>query len=224
MSDRELLKRLGAGETIDQVAGGEGWDRATFDDWWTGLVTSRLPDSESTLEVGVEAEVRIVRDDRGIPHVLADNDVDLFVGFGLAMAQDRLFQLDYLRRKGLGRLAEILGSDGLEIDLIARTVGLNRIAAAHWEDLPEETRRLTEAFASGINAHIDSLPEEGWPVEFDLLDYRPEPFRGVDLLAIESEFRWYLTGRFPVIVLPDLAQLHAAWQPLLAPPLEFAEH
>ena len=215
MSDRELLKRLGAGETIDQVAGGEGWDRAAFDDWWNGLVASRLPDSESNLAVGVESEVRIVRDDRGIPHVLADNDVDLFVGFGLAMAQDRLFQLDYLRRKGLGRLAEILGGDGLEIDLIARTVGLNRIAAAHWEELPEETRGLTEAFASGINAHIDSLPEEGWPVEFDLLDYRPEPFSGVDLLAIETEFRWYLTGRFPVIVMPELARRRLGDGPLL---------
>ena len=120
MSDRELLKRLGAGESIDQVAAGEGWDRAAFDAWWSGQLDSRLPDSESTLPVEVEAGVRIVRDDRGIPHVLAENDGDLFLGFGLAMAQDRLFQLDYLRRKGLGRLAEILGPDAFETDLVAR--------------------------------------------------------------------------------------------------------
>ena len=95
----------------------------------------------------------------------------------MARAQDRLFQLDYLRRKGLGRLAEILGSDGLETDLVARTVGLNRIAAAHWDELPDEPRRLTTAFAAGINAHIDVLAYDAWPVEFDLLDYRPEPER-----------------------------------------------
>ena len=147
MSDRELLKRLGSGEAIDELASGCGWDRAAFDEWWSKVAVSRLPDFESTLDVQVEAGVRIVRDDRGIPHVLAENDTDLFLGFGLAMAQDRLFQLDYLRRKGLGRLAEILGSDGLETDLIARTVGLNRIAAAHWAVLPEEARRLTESFA-----------------------------------------------------------------------------
>ena len=215
MSDRELLQRLGSGETIDELASGCGWDRAEFDRWWSEVVASRLPDYEATLGVEVEAGVRIARDDRGIPHVLADTDTDLFLGFGLAVAQDRLFQLDYLRRKGQGRLAEILGPDGLEIDLIARTVGLNRIAAAHWDELPEETRRLTESFAAGINAVVDSLAEDAWPVEFDLLDYRPEPFSGVDLLAIETEFRWYLTGRFPIIVLPELARRRLGDGPLL---------
>ena len=50
-------------------------------------------------------------------------------------------------------------------------------------------RRLPTAFAAGINAHIDGVADDAWPVEFDLLDYRPEPFSGVDLLAIETEFR-----------------------------------
>ena len=215
MSDRELLKRLGAGETIDQVSADQGWDREAFDQWWSQLTASRLPDIEQTVQAGVGSAARIVRDDRGIPHILAGNDEDLFLGFGMAMAQDRLFQLDYLRRKGLGRLAEILGSDGLETDLVARTVGLNRIAAAHWDELPDEPRRLTTAFAAGINAHIDGLADDAWPVEFDLLDYRPEPFSGVDLLAIETEFRWYLTGRFPVIVLPELARRRLGDGPLL---------
>ncbi len=215
MSDHALLKRLGAGETIDQVSADQGWDRAAFDQWWGRLVAARLPDTESTAVVGVGSAARIVRDERGIPHVLADDDEDLFLGFGLAMAQDRLFQLDYLRRKGLGRLSEILGSDGLEVDLVARTVGLNRIAAAHWSELPDEPRRLATAFAAGINAHIDSLSDDAWPVEFDLLDYRPEPFSGVDLLAIETEFRWYLTGRFPIIVLPELARRRLGDGPLL---------
>lgn len=206
MSDRELLKRLGSGETIERVSSSAGWDRAQFDEWWREVLGGRLSDFESSRSVDVAAGVRIVRDDRGIPHVLADNDSDLFFGFGLAMAQDRLFQLDYLRRKGLGRLAEILGPDGLENDLLARTVGLNRIARLQWDEMPEESRRLTESFARGINAQIESMTDATWPVEFDLLDYRPEPFDGVDLLAIETEFRWYLTGRFPVIVIPELAR------------------
>ena len=68
------------------------------------------------------------RDALGIPHIYAGSDADLFFGFGFAMAQDRLFQLDYLRRKAQGRLAEVLGSTALESDVLARTVGLNRIA------------------------------------------------------------------------------------------------
>ena len=74
MSDRELLKRLGTGETIDQVSADQGWDRAAFDQWWGRLVAARLPDTESTADVGVGSAARIVRDERGIPHVLADND------------------------------------------------------------------------------------------------------------------------------------------------------
>ena len=206
MNERDVLKRLGSGEPIDKVAADAGWSEGDFEAWWQEQLSSRVSKVDGAVSTGVSSEVRIVRDGRGIPHVLADNDEDLFFGFGMAMAQDRLFQLDYLRRKGLGRLAEILGPDGLEMDRVARTVGLNRIAEVQLAEMPEETRVLTEAFARGINAVIGGIGESEWPVEFDLLDYRPEPFTGRDLVAIETEFRWYLTGRFPIIVMPELAR------------------
>src|SRR5439155_25556074 len=97
------------------------------------------------------------------------------------MAQDRLFQLDYLRRKGLGRLAEILGADGLPLDLIARTVGLNRLAATELSRLPPETQQVLEAFSAGVNAWIEQCGDK-LPIEFDLLDYRPEPWTPVGSL------------------------------------------
>src|SRR5260370_38750213 len=102
---------------------------------------------------GVHRSVRIDRNEWGIPSIFADNDEDLFFGFGYAIAQDRLFQLDYLRRRGSGRLAEILGPEGteldlltrivgfrsvLELDVLARTIGIRRIAEAEWTTLPEE--------------------------------------------------------------------------------------
>ena len=141
----------------------------------------------------------------GIPHIHADTDSDLFFGFGYAMASDRLFQMDYLRRKGRGRLAEVLGPDALGLDRLARTVGLGRIAEAEWKTLDDETKALLQAFAAGVNALIEATRETP-PIEFDLLDYRPQPWSPVDCLVIESEFRWYLTGRFPVIVMPELAR------------------
>ncbi|MBQ12626.1 MAG: hypothetical protein CMJ45_13885 [Planctomyces sp.] len=214
MDDRDLLKRLGNGETIESLCEDRGWDRAAFDHWWKGLAAARVPATDITRHVDVTAPVRIVRDERGIPHVLADNDADLFLGFGMAMAQDRLFQLDYLRRKGLGRLAEILGPEAIDGDLVARTMGLNRIAAAHWKQLPAEPRALLESFTAGVNAHLEELDDDGWPVEFDLLDYRPESFTPVDWMAIETEFRWYLTGRFPIIVMPELARRRLGEGPL----------
>jgi penicillin amidase len=121
------------------------------------------------------------------------------------MAQDRLFQLDYLRRKATGRLSEVLGPDELESDLVVRTVGIHRIAAAEEKCLPSETSELLNSFSEGINAFMQQTKDQ-LPIEFGLLDYRPEPWSPLDSLAIEREFGWYLTGRFPVIVIPELAK------------------
>ena len=199
------LKRLGAGETIDAVCADAGMGRAEFDEWWRGQLESRLPDMETARTFDGAGGVEILRDETGTPHVYADTAGALFFGYGFAMGQDRLWQLDYLRRKAVGRLSEVLGPDGLETDIIARTVGIARTAAEEIDRIPGETRELLEAFSDGINAAM----EEGrahLPIEFDLLDYEPEPWSPVDSIAVWAEFRWYLTGRLPVIALPEMAR------------------
>jgi penicillin amidase len=216
----ELLHRLGAGEPIASVRAAEGFSVEQFNTWWQAETRSRVPRLEGRLSADVHQAVQIDRDAYGIPHMHAEYDEDLFFAFGYAMAQDRLFQLDYLRRRGSGRLSEILGADGkelnllarvvgfrsvLELDLLARTVGIRQIAEAEWTSLPAETRTLLDAFSRGINLLIEHTKDNP-PIEFDLLDYRPEPWSGVDCLTIEVEFRWYLTGRFPVIVIPELVK------------------
>lgn len=205
LTSKAMLSRLGAGEKIASVCEAAHCSRAEFDAWWRKEIESRVPSATGTRRHGVRQSAQIDRDEWGIPHIFADNDQDLFFGFGYAMAQDRLWQLDYLRRKGAGRLAEILGPEALEYDVLVRTVGLRRIAEVEWCRLPQETRTLLTSFAAGINALIDDSRERP-PIEFDLLDYRPEPWSPLDCLVIESEFRWYLTGRFPVIVMPELAR------------------
>jgi acyl-homoserine lactone acylase PvdQ len=104
-----ILRNLGEGVPIATVAEAAGMARGEFDAWWRGQLESRVPETGGTRQAAVRAAVRIDRDRWGIPHISAQNDPDLFFGFGFAQAQDRLFQLDYLRRKGSGRLAEILG-------------------------------------------------------------------------------------------------------------------
>jgi penicillin amidase len=209
---REWLKRLGAGESIEAVCESLGLTRAEFERLWRETAAARVPKMEGRCLAAVGSPVEIERDRWGIPHIYAETDADLFFGLGYTMAQDRLFQLDYLRRKGLGRLAEILGPDGLQSDLVARTVGLHRIAAAEWERLSSEVRGVLEAFSAGVNAFLNTT--DVWPIEFDLLDYRPERWSPIDSLAIENEFRWYLTGRFPVIVIPELAKRSLGEGPL----------
>src|SRR5262245_51950799 len=170
---RRVLQRLGAGERIVDICREAGLSRDGLDQWWHETTRARVAAVEGRRTANVRAAVTIRRDGWGIPHIFADNDRDLFFGFGYAVAQDRLFQLDYLRRKGLGRLSEILGPSGIELDTIARTVGLNRIAAAEWKRLATDVRQVLEDYAAGINAF---LADSGdcLPIEFDLLDYRPE--------------------------------------------------
>ena len=84
----------------------------------------------------LQHRVEIVRDEWGIPHIKAQRDVDLFFGFGYATAQDRLFQLDYLRLKARGQLSEVLGREALDSDRLYRTLDLHGIAKREAEGLP----------------------------------------------------------------------------------------
>src|SRR5262245_9896319 len=113
-----ILRRLGAGEAIDKICQDARWSRAEFDDAWRSEAARRAPRYGGQIVTGVEGEVAIERDRYGIPHIFAESARDLWFGFGLAIAQDRLFQMDYLRRKGLGRLSEVLGPDGIALDLV----------------------------------------------------------------------------------------------------------
>src|SRR5687768_12317299 len=97
LTTQEMLRRLGNGDSIANVCEAAGMDRAAFDAWWKAECQRRLPPTQGTRKLaGLARSVRIERDARGIPHVHADNDRDLFFGFGYAVAQDRLFQLDHL--------------------------------------------------------------------------------------------------------------------------------
>ena len=113
----DYLKQLGNGESIEAICKQSNWQREDFDSWWQQQLESRLPCYDGSLQTKLSADVHIDRDRWGIPHVYASQNNDLFSGFGLAMAQDRLFQLDYLRRKARGELAEILGPEDIESDL-----------------------------------------------------------------------------------------------------------
>ena len=175
LSAADMLRRLGAGASIDSVCTEAAITRAQFAAWWRDELASRLPATTGEMRAAVPERVEILRDRWGIPHVFAPTDAALFFGFGVAMAQDRLWQMDYLRRRAHGRLAEILGADAVSVDTVSRTVGITRIARRHLGDLPTETASLLEQFSAGVNACIEARRER-LPIEFALLDYAPEPW------------------------------------------------
>jgi penicillin G amidase len=125
--------------------------------------------------------VTILRDDRGVPHVLAGNEHDLFFAQGYAEGADRLFQMDLLRRFVLGELAEVFGHGALEHDKLEREVPVRAIASAQWQRLDLPSREILGAFSEGVNAAMEREP---LPVEFRLLAYRPRPWTPQDSLAV----------------------------------------
>jgi penicillin amidase len=114
---------------------------------------------------GLAERVEVRRDERGIPHISAANEPDLWFGLGFVHAQDRLAQLLWLRQLARGRSAEWLGDDALPFDRFSRTLGFGAIADAHLGGLPESTRSVLEAYARGVTARIERVQrgEAGLP-------------------------------------------------------------
>lgn len=166
----------------------------------------RLPPVQARLRAAVRGPVEILRDRAGVPHIYAGATPDLYFGLGLAMAQDRLWQMDCLRRRALGRQAEVLGADYVRSDLIHRTVGIDQIAAAEVERTDEATRQIIEAFVAGINRHLEAC-RSALPIEFVILDYVPAPFTGRDVIAILRGMWWSLNGRLENLVVAEAARL-----------------
>jgi penicillin amidase len=147
------------------------------------FVTRPWPQTNGELSVaGLRAKVTITRDQFGIPNIYAENDHDLFFAQGYVHAQDRLFQLEFNRRVGSGRLSEIAGPAALGTDKYSRVMGLRRIAEKSWPMLDADSQAVLEAYAQGINAYIDSH-RNNLPVEFTLLNFTPEPWTPLDSLS-----------------------------------------
>jgi penicillin G amidase len=132
---------------------------------------------------GLAAEVTIRRDALGIPHIQAGSTLDAVRAQGYATAQDRLWQMDLLRRRAQGELAEAFGEGALRADRDARTLGLGRVARAALVSLPPDARALLEAYADGVSAYIAAHRDE-LPLEFRLLRYAPRPWQAADTVAV----------------------------------------
>ncbi len=157
------------------------------------LVASTFPKERGRVRVaGLAAAVTIETDARGVPTIRAASASDALFGLGYVHARDRLWQIEYQRRIGAGRLAEILGPRLVETDRFLRTVGFRRAALSAWESLSAETRASVEAYVRGLNAFLAS--SRARPVEFRILRFRPEPFDAVDGIVWAKLMAWDLAG------------------------------
>jgi penicillin amidase len=142
-----------------------------------------LPDVSTTMQLpGLQQPVEVCRDRWGIPHVRAANEHDVFLAQGFVTAQDRLWHMDYDRRRALGRWAEWAGTAGLPEDRLMRTFRLERAAKADYAVTSAPARAMLEAYTAGINAFIDTT--QTLPVEYTILDTLPEPWEPWHCLAV----------------------------------------
>jgi penicillin amidase len=116
----------------------------------------------------LQSAVTVIRDKWGVPHIYADNPHDLFFAEGYVHAQDRLWQMEFWRRIGAGRLSEVLGKSTLSNDLFIRTIGWRRASEADYQLLGPSERDVLQSFADGVNAFINTL-RDNLPIEFTIL-------------------------------------------------------
>jgi len=183
-------------QAVKRFAAGR-WSRASFSTHDeadpAALERVELPQMEHAAE--------ILRDEHGVPHIYAESEHDLFFLHGFCQAEDRLWQMEGLRRVAAGRVSEMMGPAALTVDTFARTLGWSRRAAEEWQLLlasadPNAVKAVAmlTAYCDGVNAFIQQATAQGGkgnmlnggplPMFFMLLGIDPEPWRPEDTLGI----------------------------------------
>jgi len=191
---RSLVKASVVLVAIAALGGGAAWQ----------YLRRSLPQVDGAVVVaGIHAPIDIVRDADAIPHIFASSKADALFGLGYVHAQDRLWQMEFQRRIGFGRLSEIFGAATIPQDTFLRTVGFGRAARAAWDAAPGWARDQVNAYVAGVNAFIASHHGARLPPEFSLLRFEPEPWSGPDVEVWVKMMAWDLSANYSFELLRD---------------------
>ena len=166
---------------------------------------SAEPKRSGTLTLkGMEEPARVYYDTWGVPHIDARNDRDAYLTLGYLHAQDRLFQMDLLRRIGAGRLSELFGQESLGTDRFFRSLGISRFAREYAERMEQNADaphvQLIKAYQDGINQYID---QGHVPVEYRLLLANPDYFSMADIAHVMGYMAYSFAEAFKTDALVD---------------------
>ena len=183
--------------------------------WLQHAAKASLPQIDGTLRVaGLSAPVEVLRDAHGTPSIRAASLDDLVLAQGYITAQDRLFQMDTLRRHAAGELAEVLGPRLLEHDRVQRVLQIRAAADRALSILPPEQRHWLDVYARGVNASIAAQIVHP-PIEFRLLGYTPRLWTPRDSVLVGLVMFQDLTNSFPQKL--DREALTSRLDPALSP-------
>ncbi len=156
------------------------------------LKKSALPDYNAAVNIpGLKAPVKVYRDAHGVPHIVAENEHDLYMVVGYVSAQDRLWQMDLLRRVTQGRLSEIFGEKLLNTDVLLRKLRMPDHSKKLYPTLKEKVKMPLVYFSNGINAYIKDH-KNNLPFEFKVLGYKPENWEPQQSLNLVGFMAWNL--------------------------------
>ncbi len=191
-----------------------------------------MPDTEGSITLeGLDAEVTVIRDEHGIPHIYAETTDDLFYAQGFVQAQDRFYEMDFRRHLTAGRLSELFGADALETDMFVRTLGWRRVAEQELPLLRPRTRSYLAHFSQGVNAYLVDHDGAELSLEYAILGLRgvdssPEPWTSVDSLAWLKAMAWNLGGNMDEEITRSLLSTTLTKREIatLYPPYPYAEN
>ncbi|WP_053163601.1 penicillin acylase family protein [Pseudomonas sp. P1.8] len=157
---------------------------------------SKQPSRQGMVELQhLQGSVTVRYDERGVPHIRAENETDLYRTLGYVHAQDRLFQMEVLRRLARGELAEVLGPKLLDTDKLMRSLRIRERAETYLANLDKQSPSFIalQAYLDGINQYQDSHPK---PVEFDVLGISKRPFTAQDTISIAGYMAYSFAAAF----------------------------
>jgi len=153
-----------------------------------------LPSYQGEIQLkGLNHEVTIYRDERGMPHIYAVNEHDLYFATGYIMAQERLWQMDLIRRVTTGRLSEIFGKDYIKTDLFLRSLNMTGKSEKVISSTEPEIMECLQAYVDGVNSYMMERGKK-LPPEFRILSYTPEPWSVTDMANIIGYMGWDLAS------------------------------
>ncbi len=147
-----------------------------FTGFWQNAESTMVNSSKNLKLKGALDKIDILFDDRMIPHVFAKNDHDVYYAQGYVTAMHRLWQMDFQTRFAAGRIAEVVGKKAIEVDRYQRRMGMVYGAENSLKGMMEDpkAKEMILAYTEGINAYIHSLSNAKLPIEYKLLDFKPE--------------------------------------------------
>lgn len=156
------------------------------------IAKSGQPDYNQNIKLeGLKNEVTVYRDKYGIAHVYAKTKEDLYLAVGYISAQDRMWQMDLLRRVTSGRLSEIFGEDMIENDMVLRALRIPENSQKIIEKSSPEIMLALNAYAKGVNQYIEDN-KDNLPFEFRILGYQPEKWEPVHSVSMVGYMGWSL--------------------------------